>query len=180
MASRILLCLFFAALACLGHGAQLRVHGQVTGLQDHGALREVLVRVYKDGVVQHMLKTNAQGRYSVRLDNNASYVLRFSLPGHVTKCYAVDTHGPSWKGDERTVDLEVGMILFERVEGIDLSFFDMPLGMARFTPMTGLVAWNEGYRLSVEAEAQRLTTAVLRQHALADRPFDVRPLAYRQ
>ncbi|HRH39778.1 MAG TPA: hypothetical protein PK760_15615, partial [Flavobacteriales bacterium] len=98
--------------------------------------------------------------YNVTLDNNAEYVIRFSMPGRVTKCYSVDTHGPAWEKDGSTNDVEVEMTLFEKVEGLDLGFFDMPMGKARFTPMTGFLAWNAEYEAHVKPEADRLFAEV--------------------
>ena len=140
--------------------AKLRVGGQVTDMDTRKGMGGVLVRVYKDGVKQHIHTTNASGRYLFMLDNNASYVIRFSMPGRITKCFAVDTHGPEWENDGRTIDLEVEMTLFEAIPGRDFSFFDLPLGMARFTPMTGVIAWNKEYEDRVKPEVDRLMTMV--------------------
>jgi hypothetical protein len=120
--------------------------------------------VYKYGVVQHAFRTAPNGSYAVVLDNNADYVLRFSLPGHVTKCFAVSTHGPAWQNDKRIVDVEVDMLLFPRTAGLELGLFDLPMGIARFQPMTGLVQWNGDYDQRVRPEAERLMAEVLRRH----------------
>jgi hypothetical protein len=84
----------------------------------------------------------------------------------VTKCFTVDTHGLEWEGDHKEKDLVVEMTMVERTSGMDLSFFDMPMGMAFFEPATGLVRWDAEYdrkvRPKVEglmAEYQRLMTA---------------------
>lgn len=128
----------------------------------------VLVRVYKDGVKQHVFTTGFTGRYDVVLDNNASYVIRFSGNGLVTKSFAVDTHGPAWEDDNSIKDLEVEMTMFEKVQGMDLSFFDLPLGIARFTPMTGMIAWNQTYEERVKPEVDRLMTEIaMRREQLA-------------
>ncbi len=140
--------------------AHLRVHGSVTDHNDRTPLDQALVRVYKDGVKQAAFTTGAGGRYHVELDNNAHYVIRFSMPGRVTKCFAVDTHGPAWEGDNAMKDLEVEMTLFEQQDGLDLSFFDLPMGIARFTPMTGVVSWNAEYEQRVRPEVDRLMAEV--------------------
>lgn len=153
----------FAALllvAPIANAAHLRVHGIVSDVNTREPLNEVLVRVYKDGVKQEAFTTGANGHYNVALENGAHYVIRFALPGHVTKCFAVDTHGPSWADDGSMQDVEVEMTLFERVDGLDLGFFDMPMGMARFTPMTGYLAWNADYEARVKPEVDRLMAEV--------------------
>ncbi len=142
------------------NAAQLRVHGVVTDASSREPLKEVLVRVYKDGVKQQISYTGVGGHYNVVLDNNAQYVIRFTLNGRVTKCFGVDTHGPEWADDHTMKDVEVEMTLFPRVEGLDLSFFDMPMGLARFTPMTGFLDWNSEYEERIRPEATRLMAEV--------------------
>ena len=156
--------LLFAALllvAPIANAAHLRVHGLVTDAGTREPLADVLVRVYKDGVKLQSFTTGANGHYAMALENGGEYVIRFSMQGRVTKCYAVDTNGPSWENDGSMSDVEVEMTLFERVDGLDLSYFDMPMGMARFTPMTGFLAWNADYEARVKPEADRLYAEVV-------------------
>lgn len=165
---RSTLLLLALALASLAQATHVRVYGTVTGHESRTPLEGALVRVYKDGVKQLAFTTGAGGRYSVVLENNAHYIIRFSQQGRVTKCYAVNTIGPEWEGDERITDVEVEMTLFERVAGLDLAFFDLPMGIARFTPMTGVIAWNKEYELRIQPEAERLMAEVaLRRSTLA-------------
>lgn len=153
--------------------AQLHVRGLATDAMTREPLPEVLVRVYKDGVKQEAFNTSAEGRYSVRLDNEANYVIRFSAPGRVTKCFSVDTHGGEWEGDSRSIDISVEMTLFERVDGVDLSFFDLPMGIASFCPMTGLLSWDKEYEQRVQAEVSRLMAEVaLRRAALSEQAMN--------
>jgi hypothetical protein len=165
---RNILILLFMGSMLTSQAAQLRVHGTVTDSESRVPLAQSLVRVYKNGVKLQSFHTGEGGRYSVLLENNAEYVIRFSRPGRITKCYAVDTHGPEWEGDGRVVDLAIEMTLFEVVPGMDLSFFDLPMGIARFTPMTGFLSWNDTYTQRVQPEVYRLMAEVaLRRQALA-------------
>lgn len=152
--------------------ARLQLKGNVTDASSRQPLANALVRVYKNGVKQHVLHTGANGRYDVVLDNGADYVIRFSMPGRVTKCFGVQTHGPSWSDDQSVTPVEVEMTLFEQVDGFDLSFFDMPMGLARFTPMTGFLSWNKPYEERIQPEAARLQAEAMlrRDQALAKHP----------
>lgn len=162
---RQLLFIALCAFATTTSAAELRLHGEVTDLGTREPFGEVLVRVYKDGVKQQAFNTTAEGHYTVRLDNEADYVIRFSAPGRVTKCFAVNTHGGEWAGDSRSVDLAVEMTLFERVEGVDLSFFDLPMGIAHFSPMTGFLSWDKDYDERVQEEVARLMAEVALRRA---------------
>lgn len=144
----------------------LKVKGVVTDYLTGQTMEHVLVRVYKDGAKVSTAETGAMGHYAVELENNHAYVLRFSGPGLVTKCFTVDTHGMEWVGDDRRKELEVEMTMLERTTAMDLSLFDMPMGRASFEPATGLVSWDTDYdrslRPQVEGlmnEYQRLMTA---------------------
>lgn len=146
---------------------RLRVQGAVLDLDDGRPLGGVEVKVYRDGVRQPSVRTGANGRYSVVLDRGGEYALRFSLPGHVSKCFAVDTRGAAWEGDRRVKLLEVDMILFEPLDGLDLGFFDMPMGIARFDPMTGNVIWNADHERRIRPVAERLTAELVRRRQMA-------------
>ncbi|MFZ1692945.1 MAG: carboxypeptidase-like regulatory domain-containing protein [Flavobacteriales bacterium] len=165
-----LLALFLVAFST--GAANLQIKGTVTDSDTRAPLANALVRVYKNGVKQHVFHTGSNGRYDVVLDNGADYVIRFSLPGRITKCFGIDTHGPSWDKDNSTTQVEIEMTLFEQVDGLDLTFFDMPMGLARFTPMTGLLSWNRAYEERIQPEAARLCAEarLRRDQALAKHP----------
>ncbi len=151
-----------ATLALLGglfteaHAFNLRVHGIVTEYSSGELVTDALVRVYKDGVKQQAEETGLLGRYGFTLDNNAKYVLRFSAPGHQTKCFTIDTHGLEWEGDNKIKELFVEMTMFTRLSDMDLSFFDLPMGQASFEPATGLVSWDADYDQRIRSEVQSL------------------------
>ena len=162
----LLLCLLSASTA---GAVSLRLHGVVRDLYTGRPMRDVHVKVYRDGVRQQPVVTGQSGAYVLVLENNSSYVIRFSAPGRVSKCYTVETRGGEWEDDHRITDLEIEILLFEPVEGLDLGWFDMPMGVARFMPATGHVAWSADHEREVRPEADRLTAEVLarREQALA-------------
>lgn len=167
---RSILCTALFTALLPAYGIQLRVHGTVLRLLDKQPESGVLVKVYRNGERQQTVLADANGNYSILLDNHAEYVLRFTKPGHVNKSYTIDTRGAAWDNDRRTQDLEIDILLFEPVADLDLGWFDMPMGMARFNPMTGHVAWSAEYESKVRPEAERLTAELLlRYEAIAQR-----------
>ena len=147
-------------LGCLltpaAQAAHLRVHGRVLHFDSSRPLGRVQVKVYRNGERLPSIHTSENGSYSLLLDDRAEYVLRFTHPGMVSKCFTVDAQGAVWENDRKVVDLEVEIRLFEPVEGLDLGWFDMPMGMARFNPMTGHVAWNADYEQRVRPLVDKL------------------------
>lgn len=152
--------------------ARLRLSGLVTEHATLQPLASARVRIYKDGVLVRTSTTNAAGRYNVTLENQASYVVRVDAPGHQGKCITVETHGMEWEGDGRHSTVEVEMRLPAFREGVDLSFFDLPLGLAFFEPATGLVRWSVKYERSLTAAVRELMGRY-GQAGLPDGPVDV-------
>jgi len=167
---RTIICAFALTILAPVYGIQLRVQGAVLGLLDQKPVADVSVKIYRNGERLDVVKTAANGRYSILLDNHAEYVLRFTKAGKVGKCYTIDTRGAAWENDKRVQDLEIDILLFDPVPELDFGWFDMPMGMARFNPMTGHVAWSADYERRIRPEAERLTAEVaLRYEAVAQR-----------
>lgn len=171
------LILGLAMLASLRTQAyNLKVHGVVTDFLTGDLITNGLVRVYKDGVKLHAEETGVLGRYAYTLGNNALYVLRFSAPGCQTKCFTIDTHGLEWEGENKVKDLFVEMTLFQRISDMDLSFFDLPMGQARFEPATGLVSWDTDYDLRIREQVQGIMSEYQRRMtAVADATSSIKP-----
>ncbi len=152
-------CILILALLGIGQEAsafRLHLNGLVTDYATQRPMSAARVRIYMNGVMQRVARTGASGQYSVTLDNHAEYVVRVDAPGYQVKCITIDTHGLEWEGDRRVSDLQVEMRLPTLQSGIDLSYFDLPLGMAQFEPATGLTRWNMTYESNVNAAAQEV------------------------
>lgn len=134
----------------------LKVHGAVTDYMSGLPMAGAEVRVYRDGVKVKTATTGSNGRYSFHLDNNARYVLRFGAVGAQGKCFTVDTHGLVWEDDKGVKEVLVEMVLFKRMAGMDLSYFDLPMGMARFQPATGLLTWDKEYDARIRTDVAEL------------------------
>lgn len=148
---------------------ELRVHGVVTEYLTGEAVTNAVMKVYRNGEKVHAEPTGLLGLYAFTLDNHARYVLRFSAPGHQTKCFTVDTHGLEWEGAQRTKDVFVEITLFESISGMDLSFFDLPMGQAHFEPATGLLRWDEEYDQRIRGQVQAIMSDYERRMtAMAD------------
>ncbi|MBS1943267.1 MAG: carboxypeptidase regulatory-like domain-containing protein [Bacteroidetes bacterium] len=135
---------------------RLEVVGLVTDYATLQAMPAARVRIYKNGALQTVRFTNGAGGYSIKLDNHADYVVRVDAPGYQVKCITVDTKGMEWEGDNRVSKVEVEVRLPRLGSGVDLSYFDLPVGMARFEPATGLTRWNVAYEGRVNEEARLL------------------------
>jgi hypothetical protein len=135
---------------------RLEVVGLVTDYGTTLPMSAARVRIYKNGALQTVRRTNGAGTYSIILENNAEYVVRVDAPGYQVKCITVDTKGLEWEGDGRLSKVEVEIRLPKLGNGVDLSYFDLPVGMARFEPATGHTRWNLAYENKVAVVARML------------------------
>ena len=173
---RALLLLVSTLQITLASAYSLKVQGVVTDHVLREPLSGVLVRVYRNGVKQEAENTPLSGRYAFQLENNADYVIRFSAPGMITKSFTIDTHGLVWEGDHAMKTLTIEMTMIEKVQGVDLSVFDLPMRLARFEPATGLVTWDTEYDRRIRAEVEEAMGVYMRrlhETAMVERKVDV-------
>lgn len=152
-------CILILALLGIGQEAsafRLHLNGLVTDYATQQPMSAARVRVYKNGEIQRTIRTGASGQYSITLDNHAEYVVRVDAPGYQVKCITIGTHGLEWEDDRRTSDLQVEMRLPTLQSGVDLSYFDLPLGLAQFEPATGFTRWNITYEKTVNPAAEEV------------------------
>jgi hypothetical protein len=143
------------ALCCMGMEAwayRLRINGLVTDYGTQQPLASARIRVYKNGVLQKRLASNSGGRYAFVFDNHSKYVVRVDAPGYQGKCIIIDTHGLEWERDPRVSDLDLEMRLPAYRNDVDLSFLDLPLGLASFEPATGHTSWSRGDERNIMAD----------------------------
>lgn len=154
----VLIALLTALLFTCGeaYASRLRLNGQVADLSGLKPLAGARVRIYKDGKLWREQGANMLGRYMVLFDNNHDYVVRVDAPGFQGKCFTLETHGPEWQGDRSVSHLDVEIRLPVKEKGIDLSWFDLPLGIAHFEPSTGFTRWNRTYEQNISAATREV------------------------
>lgn len=153
---------------------RLRMNGLVTDYSSEHPLAQARVRIYKDGVLQKEQRSNAMGRYSFLFDNHGNYVVRVDAPGYQGKCITISTHGLEWERDGRVSDLDVEMRLLAKRPDVDLSFQDLPLGIAFFEPATGHTRWSRAYERNIMADSHALMLQYEQQEAA------LQPVAHRR
>ena len=157
--------------ATSAHASCLRIEGMVTDHLTGEAVDGALARLYKNGVKVDAEVTTGRGRFIFQLDNNAQYIVRVGMPGHVTKCFQILTFGPEWQGASVVCELDVKVEMVERIPGMDLTFFDMPLGLAKFEPLTGSIVWNKAYEQAIGPKWGSLMLEYeARREELAEKP----------
>lgn len=143
MRTFLLTCL---ALACLSARAfHIELHGVVTEHFTGEPVRDVQVRIVKDGIERETVITRGNGQYEFILDRGYTYLVWFYKDGWVTKHVKIDATSIPPIPDVPFYDMDVQMTLFRWIDGVDLTIFEQPLGLAEYVHSVRKLTWDIEY-----------------------------------
>lgn len=143
MRTLLLTCL---VLACLGARAfHIELHGVVTEHFTGEPVRDVQVRIVKDGIERETVITRGNGRYEFILDRGYTYLVWFYKDGWVTKHVKIDATKIPPIPDVPFYDMDVQMTMFLWIDGVDFTIFEQPLGLAEYVHSVRKLTWDIDY-----------------------------------
>ena len=86
--------------------------------------------------------TGSDGFYRFSLKKGSSYMVKYSKAGFVSKKLVLNAMGVPDYPDLPYYDMDVQMVLFERIPDFDFSFFDSPIGEARYKQSVRTINWD--------------------------------------
>lgn len=145
----------------------LIVEGTVTDGTKRLAASEVLV--FKGNEVVASERAGRNGRFGLKLDLQANYVLEFRHADFLAKRIAVDTHIPYLRTDEEfepgPLDLSITLLERSRYVGASTDDLDLPFAMVRFDKSTGRFEHDIEYTMGM----QRVNGALLLMAARSEK-----------
>ena len=128
----------------------------VTGEVKEGKsrLNDAVIKVFKNGTAINE-ETSSNGKYSFLLDYDANYTIEYSKNGYITKRVAFNTSNVSEEEKLYEWDFPTVVSLFKRIEGVDYSILDKPIGKVYFEPGEGFIH-DEQYTLSIQDQLEDL------------------------
>ena len=124
------LALLIVPFASWAQPQDIEVYGTVQ--ERVSRLRGVSVVVFADGQ-QYLTESAANGTYSFHLPYGKNYVIHFKKSGYVTKMIEVQAKGVSREIVDKGQRFEKWQVsLFKRLEGIDYSDLEEPIGKVYF------------------------------------------------
>jgi len=142
---------------------KLTLSGKVKS-DDGIALSEVTVLIFNDltGRKIPTPKTDKNGDFSVSLDLDSIYSIKFSKSNYLTKKIAVDTKVPEGK-ENKIWQTQLSVILFEEFQGVDYSEIkDKPTTKIRFETVKGvdMFTHDAAYKAKMDNFNKRIQIAV--------------------
>ena len=153
-------------LFCLFVLFTFSLEGQKTERDSIAAIMEDLVAtdISISGILSdyHSKKPITTGKVTITSDNNDSrmipvdsmagwidlipcdhlYKIEFSAPGYVSKHVIIDARSIPIEEQLGGFDMDIDITLFKRIEGLDYSILDTPVGVSRYDPFVYAIAWD--------------------------------------
>ena len=149
------LSLIIALLGLLGARAfHIELHGVVTDSFTGDPIREVQVRMVKDGIERETVLTKKDGKYAFVLDRGYTYLIWFYKNGMVTKHVKIDATAIPPIPDVPFYDMDLRITLFDWIEGVDLSIFEQPIGLAEYVHSVRKLTWDVEYTKALRPKVE--------------------------
>jgi tetratricopeptide (TPR) repeat protein len=147
--------LFTTALVQSQDFTNLAIDGLVKE-ETGGRLTGAKVALYRDGVQVETQTSERNGRFEFFLDFDHEFTIRVSKSGFVEKIIYVNTHGVP--PDEQAFGYEwpITVELFTRVEGVDYSLLEKPIGKIYYEERVQNFVGDNAYMRQIEDELKRL------------------------
>jgi hypothetical protein len=127
------------------HAFHIELHGVVTDYFTGDPLREVQIRMVKDGIERETVLTKKDGKYAFVLDRGYTYLIWFYKTGMVSKHVKIDATAIPPLPDVPLYDMDLHITLFEWIEGVDFSIFEQPIGLAEYVHSVRKLTWDVEY-----------------------------------
>ena len=155
---RGLLATLLIAAAPVAQAFYVEMHGVVTDYFTGDPVKEVQVRMVKDGIERETVITKRDGKYNFILDRGYTYLVWFYKNGMVTKHVKIDATGIPPIPDVPYFELDVQVTLFTWVEGVDFTVFEQPIGLAEYVHSVRKLTWDVGYTEALRPMAAEVMT----------------------
>lgn len=134
----------------------LAVDGTVKD-EDGGRITGATIALYQDGAELKRVTTGNNGRFDLYLDFGHEYIVEISKPSYVTKKLYLNTNNVPV--DEQLWGYEFGgfvVDMFKRMEGVDYSILDKPIGKVYYEPNVENFVDDKLYTRQIKQEVDRL------------------------
>ena len=134
----------------------LDVMGSIKKEETKKRMEGATITVKRNGSVFKTLSSPSDGKFQISLPPDATYVIEFSKPGHVSKRIELSTKHVPPDDAKYGFDFPMEMNLFEEIDGLDVSVLNQPIAKVAFNPATGYMDYDPAYTKSIKKELERL------------------------
>ncbi len=123
-----------------------------------------VIEVFKNGKFVEKVKTDGKGRADIPMDAGGVYTITISGEGKILKKIEVDTKNtPADLNEPLFYPAEVD--IFDKVDGIDYSILNQPIGKITFDPEYGDFSADASHTKKVQSALKKMTDDYMTQKA---------------
>ncbi len=141
----LVLVFLFPLLALAQNDVKLEVPVKIK--INEGGLDSAEVILIKNGGTPRRLPVST--KLSLKLDMNASYVIKFSKPGYITKSIEINTTVPDNRINDGFDPYPFDIKLFKQFDGVNIVVFDQPVAKIGFSNEIDDFDYNVDYTKSI-------------------------------
>jgi len=130
----------------------ISLRGVVTDYFSGAPLKDVRVRLVKDGIERETIVTGRKGTYELYLERGYEYLVSFQRDDRVTKELRIDAREIPLFPDVAFFDMDVQVGLFAPIEGFGIEAFGEPLALAAYKHSIRNLSWDTEFTDSRKAE----------------------------
>ena len=146
--------------------AQFRLFMEMAVTDEGKKMAGAEIKVYKNGSLVETVLTDGKGLADIPCDPNAIYTIEVGgNKGLVKKKIEVNTKGVAPEGAKGDVFFPATVELFKKIEGMDISILDKPIGKIRYDPEYGDFDSDAAYTKSVQKQLADLEKDFLAKKA---------------
>lgn len=152
----------------------LNVNGTVVEKDDSG-VSEAIISILQDGVSLDTVYTDENGKFDFNLDLGYIHQIKFAKKDYIYKIVQFDSKNMSAEIMEGGFFYPLQIKLYQPIDGMNLSVFDLPLGKARYQFESNSIEFDKEYtaqrKLIVRKELDRIEKIDLDKKISANKKF---------
>lgn len=102
------------------------------------------------------LKVDSMGGWIDLIPCDHLYKIEFSAPGYISKHVIIDARSIPLEEQLGGFSMDIDITLFRKIDGIDFSLFEKPVGVSKYDPYVYAIAWDSRQVKRVQDEMKRL------------------------
>ncbi|MBL4707631.1 MAG: hypothetical protein JKY48_04235 [Flavobacteriales bacterium] len=148
--------------------AQFRLIMEMIVTDNGKKLPGAQIKVFKNGSLVETLLTDAKGLADIPMDPNGNYSIEIGgNKGLIKKKLSVNTNNVPAEGAKGDVFFPAEVKLFKKLEGMDVSILEKPIGKIVYDPDYGEFDADPRYTKTIQKQFQQLEKDFLAQQAAA-------------
>lgn len=151
----VVLAALFLTMFSYGQVRDIEISGSV--IENRDKLEGATVEIYTNNALVNKIVIDKTGKYEFSLNYDKIYTVVYSKPGYVSKRLSFNTTGIPPEAQEFGFEYDdVEVSLFKKIEGLDVSILEQPVGKIFYDPEYGTLEYDAEYTKTIKSKLEKL------------------------